>query len=465
LAANQGILAGAFAYLAPKQISGGDHMSVIEIRALQAERAEKINQLDEMAKRQLTPEEQTAFDDLVMAVSDLDARVVAIEDSMNSAADVQQNSTKLETLKRSNKKAPAMNIPAIVTDLDDKKAKRNKANAVRGFFLKGTRGFRSEYASAANEVGLDLNSNEINLEARAQGVGSTGIGGALVNDEFYGSLTQAMRDYNAVRQVATVLSTSNGSSIQMPCLDDTSNSGSLIAENGSISEVALTFTNKTMGAYKFSSGQVLTSYELLQDSLIDVESLVAEQAGIRLGRIQESFFTTGSGSSQPQGLVIGAAAGKTAAATNAITVDDIIDLVFSVDTAYKTTGNVGFMCHPSILAAIAKLKDTNGSPIFAQNYAGADARVPTIMGYPVTLNSNMASSLSAAGKVLLFGDFSKYVVRDVAGDGGITIVRQSETYATSGQIGWVAIARSSGLLLTANATTYNPVKYLIMAAS
>jgi HK97 family phage major capsid protein len=163
--------------------------------------------------------------------------------------------------------------------------------------------------------------------------------------------------------------------------------------------------------------------------------------------------------------VVGSAVGKTAAATNAITVDEIIDLVFSVDTAYKTTGNVGFMCHPSILAAIAKLKDDNGSPIFSQTYAGADARIPTIMGYPVTLNSNMASSLAAAGKVLLFGDFSKYFVRDVAGDGGITIVRQSETYATSGQIGWVAIARSSGLLLSANATTYNPVKHLIMAAS
>lgn len=440
-------------------------MSVSEIRSLQAERAEKIIKLDELAKRELTPEEQAAFDELVASVSDIDTRVTALEDSMMAAADVQQNSTKLETLKRSNKKAPAMNIPAIVTDVDDKKAKRNKANAVRGWFLKGTRGFRSEFATAANDIGLDLNSNELNLEARAQGIGSTGIGGALVNDEFYGTLTQAMRDYNAVRQVASILSTSNGSNIQMPCLDDTSNAGSLIAENGSISEVALTFTNKTMGAYKFSSGQVLTSYELLQDSLIDVESLVAEQAGIRIGRVQETYFTTGTGSSQPQGLVVGSAAGKTASATNAITVDEIIDLVFSVDQAYKNTGNVGFMCHPSILAAIAKLKDDNGAPIFSQTYAGSDARVPTIMGYPVTLNSNMASSLAASAKVLLFGDFSKYVVRDVAGDGGITIVRQSETYATSGQIGWVAIARSSGLLLSANATTYNPVKHLIMAAS
>lgn len=440
-------------------------MAIAELKSLQAERVEKVAKMEELAKRQLTPEEQQAFDDLAANVAAIDERVAALESDLAMNSQREANSNKLETIKRSSKKAFPIAAPNVVTDLNDKKATANKANAIRGWFLKGTRGFRSEFANAAHEIGLDLNSNELSLEARAQGIGSTSIGGALVNDEFYGTLTQALKDYNGVRQVATVISTSNGSNIQMPCLDDTSNSGSLIAENGSISEVALTFSNKTMGAYKFSSGQVLTSYELLQDSLINVESLVAEQAGIRIGRIQESYFTTGTGSSQPQGLVVGSAAGKTAAATNAFTVDEIIDLVFSVDQAYKQNGNVGFMCHPSILAAIAKLKDDNGSPIFSQTYAGADARVPSILGYPVTLNSNMASSLAASAKVLLFGDFSKYFVRDVAGDGGLTIVRQSETYATSGQIGWVAIHRSSGLLLTANATTYNPVKHLVMAAS
>lgn len=440
-------------------------MSIQDIRALQAERVEKVARLSELAQRQLTPEEQTAFDELAAGVAAIDVRVTTLEGELAVNAQSEANSHKLETIKRSAKKSTAIEVACVVTDLGDKRARANKANAIRGWFLRGTRGFRSEFAHAAQEIGLDLNSNELNLEARAQSVGTGSAGGFLANDEFYGTLTQALKDFNGVRQVASILSTSSGNSIQMPCLDDTSNSGSLIAENGSITEAALTFSNKTIGAHKFSSGQVLTSYELLQDSLIDVEKLVAEQAGIRIGRIEESYFTTGTGSGQPQGVVTGSAAGKTAAATNAITVDELIDLVFSVDEAYKRGSNVGFMCHPSILGAIAKLKDDSGSPIFSQTYAGADARVPSILGYPVTLNSHMASSLTAGAKVLLFGDFSKYVVRDVAGDGGLTIVRQSETYATSGQIGWVAIHRSSGLLLTANATTYNPVKHLVMAAS
>jgi HK97 family phage major capsid protein len=455
---------GAFAF-GTNHLKGIKTMSIADIKTLQTERAAKVAEMEALAARQLTPEEQQAFDNLAANVASIDERVSALESDLAMNSQREANSNKIETLKRAAKKSAPIEVPAIVSDYNDKKATANKSNAIRGWFLKGTRGFRPEFARAANEIGLDIHSNELNLEARAQSVGTNSAGGFLVNDEFYGTLTQALKDYNGVRQVATVINTSTGSNIQMPCLDDTSNSGSLIAENGSISEVALTFSNKTMGAYKFSSGQVLTSYELLQDSLINVESLVAEQAGIRIGRVQESYFTTGTGSSQPQGIVVGSAAGKTASATNAITVDEIIDLVFSVDEAYKRNGNVGFMCHPSILAAIAKLKDDNGSPIFSQTYAGADARVPSILGYPVTLNSNMASSLAASAKVLLFGDFSKYTVRDVAGDGGITIVRQSETYATSGQIGWVAIHRSSGLLLTANATTYNPVKHLVMAAS
>jgi HK97 family phage major capsid protein len=111
------------------------------------------------------------------------------------------------------------------------------------------------------------------------------------------------------------------------------------------------------------------------------------------------------------------------------------------------------------------LRGADGHPVLSNNYNQADGRVPTIMGYPVVINQHMSSAMTAGLKVLLFGDFSSYLVRDVAGDGGLTIIRQSETYATSGQIGWVAIHRSGGLLLAANATGQNPIKHMKMAAS
>lgn len=454
-------------------------MAIADLRKLAFDRVELVTKLEELSKRNLTPEEQTSFDGLVTQVSGIDERVKTLEDEMaqEASADAapapvsaQQNSAKLETIKRSTRKsAPMYGAANFVSDLGDKRAVKNRSDAIRGWMLKGTRGFRSEFAKAAQDIGFDLNSNSINIEGiaedRAQGIGSVGAGGALVNPTFYGVLTNALKDYNGVRQIAKILQTSNGSNISMPCLDDTGNSGTIIAENGSISEVPLTFTSKTSTVYKFSSGQILTSYELLQDSLIDVESLVATSAGVRIGRVEEDFFTTGTGSGQPQGAVTGSFAGATCAATNAITIDEVLDLFFSLDPAYKQSTGCAFMCHSSVLSSLAKLRGADGHPVLSNNYNQADGRVPTIMGYPVIINQHMASTLSANNKVLLFGDFSSYLVRDVAGDGGLTIVRQSETYATSGQIGWVAIHRSGGLLLSANATSQNPLKHLKMAAS
>jgi len=456
-------------------------MAIAELRKLQSDRVEIVTKLEDLSKRNLTPEEQTAFDGLVTQVAGIDERVKTLEDEMaqDASADAaaapapaaaQQNSAKLDLIKRSTRKsAPMYGAANFVSDLGDKRATKNRSDAFRGWMLKGTKGFRSEFAKAAHEINFDLNSNTINIEGiaedRAQGIGSTGIGGALINPTFYGTLTSALKDYNGVRQIAKILQTSNGSNISMPCLDDTANAGTLIAENGSISEVALTFTSKTSTPYKFSSGQILTSYELLQDSLIDVESLVAQTAGVRIGRIEESLFTTGSGSGEPQGAVTASYVGVTASSTTAITIDNVLDLFFSLDPAYKQSTGCAFMCHSSVLSALSKLRGSDGHPVLSNNYNQADGRVPMILGYPVIINQNMASTIGAGAKVLLFGDFSSYLVRDVAGDGGLTIVRQSETYATSGQIGWVAIHRSGGLLLAANATTQNPLKHLKMAAS
>ncbi|MFQ5518293.1 MAG: phage major capsid protein, partial [Acidimicrobiia bacterium] len=47
--------------------------------------------------------------------------------------------------------------------------------------------------------------------------------------------------------------------------------------------------------------------------------------GERLGRIQSSQFTTGTGSSQPHGVVTASTLGKTAASATAITGDEILD--------------------------------------------------------------------------------------------------------------------------------------------
>ena len=127
------------------------------------------------------------------------------------------------------------------------------------------------------------------------------------------------------------------------------------AENTQDSEQDMTFGVMTLDAYKYTSKIVRVSVELLQDSAFNLGAELGSLLGERLGRIQNTHATTGTGSSQPNGVVTASALGKTAASATAITTDEIIDLFHSVDRAYR--GNSSFMAADSTVAAIRKLKD------------------------------------------------------------------------------------------------------------
>jgi HK97 family phage major capsid protein len=246
-------------------------------------------------------------------------------------------------------------------------------------------------------------------------------------------------------------------------LDETGVTGELLSENGTAAQTAFTTATKTLNAYKYSSKQILTSYELFEDSLIDIESLVAKVAGTRLGRITETHMSTGTGSSQPTGIVVGANASTAVASATAITVANIMTLIGNVDPAHRASPKCAFMMNSTTMNQIASILDTAGRPILVSNYVDASGRLPTILGYPVVLNNNMASA-AASTKPIIFGDLSAYTVRTVVGSGGLTLVRQNETYAALAQIGWVAFSRFDGCVLTGNTTTYNPIWSLLMAA-
>ena len=82
-----------------------------------------------------------------------------------------------------------------------------------------------------------------------------------------------------------------------------------------------------------------------------------------------------------------------------------------------------------------------------------------LLGYKYVINQSMANAQAQSAKIILFGDFSKYKIRDVA---GIRLVRLDELFAQTDQVGFVAFLRSDGQLLDAGT---NPIKYLTNATS
>lgn len=268
-------------------------------------------------------------------------------------------------------------------------------------------------------------------------------GGYAVQTDVAKSIADALKAYGGMRAVSTVIQTEQGNPINYPTSDGTSEVGELIAENVTATAADPTFGTVALTTYKFSSKIVAVPFELLQDSAVDIEAFVNNRLITRIGRTTNTYFTTGTGTAQPRGVVTAATLGKAGTTGQTVTIiyDDIVDLAHSVDPAYRDLGRCRFMMNDSSLKIIRKLKDSQNRPIFLPGYDLNGAMPDTILGYPVQINQDVAV-MAASAKSVLFGDFSYYVIRDVL---GATLFRFTDSaYAKLGQVGFLMWARSAG---------------------
>lgn len=276
-------------------------------------------------------------------------------------------------------------------------------------------------------------------------------GGYTVPSEIAAMVVDAMKAYGGMRQVSQVISTAGGNSLNYPTSDGTSEVGEIVAENAAAAGLDLPFNTVAVNPYKYSSKKIALPVELIQDSAIDVIQFVVNRLAQRLGRITNTHYTVGTGSSQPFGVMARAATGKTGTTGQTVSViyDDLIDLIHSVNSAYR--GNARFMLRDTSLAILRKMKDTTGRPIWTPGDSesitnGAPA---TICGYAYTVNDDVAA-MAANAKSIAFGDFSQFVIRDVQGS---TTMRRFDdsAFALNGQVGFCGWTRTGSNLLDTGA--------------
>jgi HK97 family phage major capsid protein len=296
---------------------------------------------------------------------------------------------------------------------------------------------------------------EYNREQRVQiGVTDT-AGGFLRPDDFVRNLERALLAFGGVRAVADVMRTDSGNDMPWPTTNDTSNKGQLIGESTPTTapEQDVTFGQTILRAHLYSSKVIRVSRSLLQDAAFPLGTVISDMLGERIGRITSEHYTTGSGGSLPQGVVTASTAGKTTAVATAISFDEIIDLVHSIDPAYRSQSS--FMMHDLIMAYVRKIKDGESRFIWQQStQVGEPDR---LLGYPVTINQDMQSTVATATRTMLFGDFSKYKIRDV---GNIRFTMLDQRWGELDQVGFVAFFRTDGALLNAGTA---PVKHMLQA--
>lgn len=309
-----------------------------------------------------------------------------------------------------------------ITDLDEIEQRNAQADEVR-----------SRYAGAADEQRQgDADDSEAvllrqiargekrahtfsgpgNADRRSLTKGTATDGQELVPTSFYPQLVQHLVQTSAIRRAgATVITTESGENLQVPKTTSFS-TASIVGEGSQIGDSDPQFGQVTLGAYKYAF-LVGVSRELIEDEAVGLAAFLAEQGGVALGRGSDAHFVTGNGSTQPQGVVAAATVGKTGAAAvaGAFTADDLIDLYYSVIEAYRV--GASWLMSDTAIAAARKLKDpATGQYLWQPGLSAGEP--PTLLGRPLHSDHNVAAP-AATVRSVLFGDFSRYFIRDVRG--------------------------------------------------
>lgn len=286
------------------------------------------------------------------------------------------------------------------------------------------------------------------VEERAQGTASGAAGGFLVPQDFLNKLTETLKFFGGMRQVANRIETTTGATLPWPSADDTGNKGARLAENTAVTEQDVTFASKQLGSFTYTSKMVRVALQLLQDSAFNLDAWLPVKLGERLGRIHNEEFTIGTGVSMPEGAAVGFATGRTGAAgqTTTVTYDDVVLLEHSVNSAYRNSGRAQFMFADAMLSTLRRLKDADGRPLWQPSIQeGVPDR---INGRRYAINDDMPVP-AASAKSMLFGDFfAGYIIRDVR---ATQVLRLTERYADFLQVGFLGFNRADGKVDDANA--------------
>jgi HK97 family phage major capsid protein len=270
-------------------------------------------------------------------------------------------------------------------------------------------------------------------------VGTDSEGGYLVPDEFERTLVEALQEENIFRTMAKIIQTASGDR-KIPVVAS-KGTASWVDEEGAIPESDDAFGQVSIGAYKLAT-MIKVSEELLNDSVFNLESYIAREFARRIGAKEEESFFIGDGTGKPTGIFNstgGAELGVTAASATAITVDEIMDLFYSLKSPYRK--NAVFVMNDSTVKAIRKLKDGNGQYLWQPSITAGQP--DTILNRPVK-TSAYVPAIAAGAKTIAFGDFGYYWVADRQGR---SFQRLNELYAATGQVGFKATQRVDGKLI------------------
>jgi len=276
-----------------------------------------------------------------------------------------------------------------------------------------------------------------------------------VPKSFYDEVFDVARAVGPMLEVPQIIQTTSGEDLTIPTLSAYS-AMTLKGAGASLDDVEPTYASITLGAYKYG-GIIQAANELVTDAGFNLGGHLAQQAGNGMGYAVNAALTTGTGSSQPNGIVTASAAGITGATgvAGAFTADNLIDLIYSVDAATRRKPSMALMMNTSSIGAARKLKDTAGNYLYNISQVGPGGQ-DTFAGFNVIENPHMADSAIDA-KSVIAGSIDSYKVRLA---GGLDVASSTEFAFQNDLTTWRFLLRVDGDL-----TNSSEIKHFVGGAS
>ena len=217
---------------------------LVEKRNALAAEMTTLHETTKTEDRSFTGDEKTKWDGMKTDLRGLDERIELAKDA--------ENLSPLDLPQEERTRLPGQQPQGVASELTDDE---RYSQAFRGYLAGGMSGVNPEQRQLLQDRFV---------ETRAQSVGTNSEGGFTAHDELTTNIIEAMKQFSGLEQLATVLTTGNGSAMLFPTNDDTGNVGEIVAENGAVSEQDTVMGQRSIAAYMYSSKMIRVSLQLLR---------------------------------------------------------------------------------------------------------------------------------------------------------------------------------------------------------
>ena len=331
----------------------------------------------------------------------------------------------------------------------------------RDHVVKFCQALRGKFANPAHLI--ELENVERALGRKDVSIGTGSAGGFAVPEEISRQIERLELKLSPVRGLVRVVRTMT--SDYKVLVNKRGTAAAWSTETGTRTGTATSAFRERATTHGELYAYPTTTEWALDDIFFDVEAWLAEECAQAFAAEEGDAVVRGNGSNKPTGMINTAPVATADFASPerdedayeainsdltpggaGIVADSLIDLVYTVNSAYRANGT--FVMNSLTAAAIRKLKDDNGQYLWGTALiAGQPDR---LLGYPVAIWEDF-DDIGSNKYPVAFGDFRRgYVLNDIS---ELRILR--DPYTTPGLVKFYVRRRVGGIV-----TDNSAVKFL-----